>query len=228
MTHKDLTIIFLTVNRLPEGWVAFHKEKMFEAIGYTPVITVSAKPMPDMPGENLIQEKPFNAYNIYFQMLRAAKLVTTKYFAIIEDDSLYTREHFQHRPREDRFGYDMTRWSLFTWGLPTYHWKDRIINSSLIAPTELAIEALTERFEKNPNGIPDGWCGELGKRRVERLMNVRTYAVQQFQSTIAMISLGHTKSIDDRENRMVKRMGLLRAFDIPHWGRAEDLVKNFK
>lgn len=225
---NDITIIFLTVNRLPEHWVAFHKEKLLEASEGAPIITVSVKEMPDMPGINIIQQEPFNASNIYRQMLRAAKLATTPFVAVAEDDTLYPKEHFvSFRPEEDEFAYNMSKWGLFTWGVPTYFWRNRITNHTLIAPRELLIKCLEERFEKYPDGTPDDRTGEVGKLRTERLLRLPHYKHVEFMTTEPVVALNHVYAIDPREVSMVKRMGLLRAFDIPKWGKAEDIVKKF-
>src|SRR3990167_985746 len=136
----DLTIIFLTVNKVPYKWAEYHKSVLLEAIGDTPLITISKKPL-DW-GMNLIQEEEPSVSNIYRQVLRGAKLATTPYIAIAEDDTLYHKEHFTFRPPMDTYGFDGHRWGLFTWGKPTYYYKDRISNACMIAPRELVISAL--------------------------------------------------------------------------------------
>lgn len=226
---NDITIIFLTINKLPEKWRLFHREKLLEVIGEYPLITVSAEPLPDMPGINILQSEPFNASNIYQQMLRAAKLATTPFVAVVEDDSLYPREHFESfRPKEDEFAYNMTRWAMFSWGVPTYFWRNRISNLTLIAPRELLIKCLEERFAKYPNGTPEGRTGEVGKDRTEKMLGLPHYKFTQFWTTLPIVNINHIYSLDPREQNMKKRMSPLRAFDIPLWGKAEDLIKNFK
>ena len=42
---NDLTVIMLTPNLVPKKWAQFHKQKLLEAIGDTPLITVSKKPL---------------------------------------------------------------------------------------------------------------------------------------------------------------------------------------
>jgi hypothetical protein len=102
-------------------------------------------------------------------MLRAAKLATTKYVAVAEDDTLYHETHFTfHRPADDVFAYDQNRMALFTWDTPMFHWRNRRSNCSLIAPRLLLIEALEERFAAWPDGIPEKIVGELGRGMVER------------------------------------------------------------
>jgi hypothetical protein len=41
---------------------------------------------------------------------------TTEYIATAEDDTLYHKSHFAFRPK--CFGYNMNKWSLFTWSDP--------------------------------------------------------------------------------------------------------------
>ena len=155
---NDLTIIYLTQNLLPEGWIKYQQDILLKAIGDAPIISVSRKPM-DF-GINILQTEPSSASNVYWQMLKACRIATTKYIGIAEDDTLYVQDHFNHRPADDTFAYNCSRWSLFTWGIPMYSWRDRKTNCCLIANRELMIEALEERFEKYPNGTPPAQTGE--------------------------------------------------------------------
>lgn len=218
--NEDLTIIFLTVNRVPDKWAEYHKAKLLEAIGEAKVVTISKKKL-DWGDVNLVQDAEPSVLNIYKQVLRGAKEATTPYIAIAEDDHLYPEEHFLFRPPLDSFAYEGTRWGLFTWGVPTYYHKGRISNGSMIAPRELVIESLEERFRRFPT---NNKIGELGKEKGTKLDRKKTVF---FWSTIATIFLSHVKALDHLEQEKRKRMGTLRAYEIPHWGRAEDIVKEF-
>lgn len=143
METSNLTIIMLTVNRVPHNWAQFHKAKLLEAANGQPIITVSREPL-DW-GLNLIQTE-YSFQNIFVQMLRAAKTATTEYVAIADDDTLYTKEHFAFRPNERGFWYNMTRWHLFTWGDPFYFYKPLPGNGLVIANREDMITALENRF----------------------------------------------------------------------------------
>lgn len=224
---NDMTVIFLTVNKLPERWVTFHKEKLLEAVGEYPIITVSRLPT-DMGGINLIQDGPICADSVYRQMLRAAKIATTPYIAIAEDDSLYPYDHFHtFRPDLKTFAYNMSRWSLYEWREPMYSWRDRISNLTLIAPRELTIQCLEERFEKYPDPIPDHLCGEMGKPRTEEKLDLPHYNTIMWNSDVAVLNINHQYSMDDRERRKVKKPGSLRAYRIPYWGEAADVMSFF-
>lgn len=226
MATGDITIIFLTVNRVPKLWAEFHKEKLFEAADGAPVITISREPM-DW-GRNLPQTGPAGASNIYFQLLRGAKAADTDYIGVAEDDVLYPREHFAYRPLPDTFAYNQNRFNVFTWGRPTYFWKDRMINATLIAPRLLVQEALEERFSKYPDGTPDYFTGELGRAKVEEKLEVTHRKSMWFSTETSIVKVDHEYGIDRLATTHRKARGILRAYDIPHWGKAEDIVKKFK
>src|SRR3989344_4238624 len=103
----DITIIMMTPNRVPKLWADYHRQVLTKAIGNTPIITISKEPL-DW-GINLHQAK-YGYPNIYKQMLRGAKLATTKYIAMADDDVLYPEEHFLFRPPTDGFYYNHNRW----------------------------------------------------------------------------------------------------------------------
>lgn len=222
---NDLTAIFLTNNEVPESWAAFHRSVLLKELDGTPLITMSRKPM-DL-GINILQDKPKSLSNIYWQLLRAAKIAKTDYIAVVEDDSLYPREHFLYRPRKDRIGYNMNHWSLFTWGTPTYSWRNRRGNYTMLSYRKLVIEALEERFKKYPDGTPERITGEIGRPMVERNMGITLRPVEEFETTVGIINFNHSNASDDLQLRQRKSLGEIRAYDIPFWGKAEALVKKW-
>lgn len=213
MLNNDLTLLFITAGKLPEKWVAFHKEQL-DKLPY-PII-------------DLYDEKKLGYEMIYKRMLEGAKQATTPFVAIIEDDVLYPIEHFYFRPELDTFAYNQHRWALFTWGVPTYSIRQRKSNCSLIAPRELMIEALEERFAKFPNGIPKEWCGELGRANIDKWLGVTPRKSVEWYSKIGLVQINHDDGTEDRQQRHRKDFGQIKAFDIPVWGRAEDLIKKYE
>lgn len=212
---------------MPKDWAAYHLETLIKAADSAPIISISRKPM-DL-GTNLIQTHPRSLSNIYWELLRGAKLATTKYIGVAEDDTLYNSEHFSYRPKGARIAYNMNHWSLFTWGEPVYNWRNRRGNYSMIGEREEVVEALEERFAKYPDGTPDRITGEIGRHMVERNMGITLRNVEEFYTTISIINFNHDEVASDvlqRNHR--KRMGLIRAYDIPYWGKSKDLVQRFK
>lgn len=228
---SDLTIIYLTNNRLPKAWMEFHKQKLLEAVGDTKIISLSREPM-DL-GTNILQDQPASKWNIFYQLLRGVRLVETEYFAVVEDDTAYPAEHFTLRPPLDSFGYNKNRWSLYSWN-PVYHLKNWIRTGAvLIAPTKLALDLLEERFKKFPIGseMPDGMCGELGC--YEKQLGLKERKVVDLTSEIAVVQLDHefftvhNPEKESVERRKQKRLGTIRALSIPYWGEATNFTKYF-
>lgn len=219
----DLTILYITANRVPEEWAERQYNNVLAAANSRyPILTISRK-----PGGDIHDTAPISYENIYRCMLAGAKLADTQYIAVAEDDVLYTEEHFKFfRPDMDTFGYNQHRFALMTWD-PMYSWRNRKSNCSLIAPRKLTIAALEERFSKYPDGIPAKWCGELGRSRVDKWLGVTVRKSKEVFSKTAIIQFNHIYASDDRQRRKRKAHGPLRAYDIPHWGRADKLAELF-
>ncbi len=228
---ENLTAVFLTSNKVPEGWARFHREKLFEAIGDMPLITISKRPM-DIRGVNLIDEEPSSFSNFYFQILRGAKEAKTSHIAIIEDDTLYHKSHFSYLPPLDTFAYNLNRWSLFTWGEPIYSRKDNKVGAAGILPRLEAISALEERFAKHPV-LPPINCGELGTGGEESL-GLPPRKSCRFMSQYPIVQLNHDyfSTIENTPEavtrRHTKKLGAVQAYRIPIWGEAYKLIRNFK
>lgn len=219
---EDLTVIMLTPNKVPKKWALYHKKVLLEAIGDTPLITISKEPL-DW-GYNILQ-KEYGLLNLLKQLLRGAKQATTAFVAIAEDDTLYPKEHFTFRPPFDTIAYDMNRWVMFTWGNPFYFHKPHPSNGGMIAPRELLIEALEERFAKYPNEMPRGLLKEIGRH--EDKYGVKKIPIINFYSSAPFLCFNHDYSVDSGQVKHRKRVWPVRAFDIPTWGRAEDVRKYF-
>lgn len=231
---SDITALLLTNDRLPEAWRKFHAEKLLEAIGNSPLIIMSRVPS-ILPGLNIIQDCPPSKSNIFYQMLRGIREVRTKYVAIVEDDTAYSKDHFELRPAdENTFIYNQNRWSLYTWD-PVYSLKNYIkTNATLIAPTKLALDLLEERFKKFPHdmeNIPVAMCGELGC--YEKELGLKERRVKEVKSETAVVQLDtdfftvHDPKKESVERRHKKPLGKIKALSIPYWGEATNLTKYF-
>jgi hypothetical protein len=66
----DMTVIYSTVNKLPESWVEFHKRHLEDSITGYPVITICCKPV-DIRGEvdRFIQPENTLSYHQYNKFL---------------------------------------------------------------------------------------------------------------------------------------------------------------
>lgn len=195
------------------------------------MVCISALPVEwDRPNtEYLIQEGPFRAWNVYHQMLRGAKLAQTKYIAVAEDDTLYTRRHFtDHRPADDEVCYDMSRWSVFSWkGEKAFFSAIRKHgNFTMIGPTELVINALEERERKYPNGL--NYSGEIGRPVVEKTLGVTRNKLAEWYCIEPMVNLAHPQGLSPtyiNTPGLARKPGELKAYDIPIWGKASQIAE---
>lgn len=224
MALVNLTVLYLTANEVPEVWAEYQRSVLNRVI-YTryPLISISRKPINF--GKNILDTEEKSIFNIYKQMLVGAKIATTPYVAVVEDDVLYAYDHFEFRPPLDAFAYDMNRLGLFTWKKdPMYFWKNRVSNSMLIAPRELMIEALEERI-KSPMFYKIH--GELGRNNIESKMGVTLRNKIEFYSETSSIRFDHDFGYDHAARHHRKKEGPIKAYDIPGWGKASELVKKF-
>lgn len=227
----DITIIYITANEMPIEWIDFQLSYLKAAIGEkTPTICItrnSSFVFPFSEAKYVLDNNQKSYWNIYHQLLIGAKLAKTKYIATAEDDVLYTSEHFKEfRPKNDEVSYDRSRWSLFAWeSNPIYCLRNRISNCSLIAPREYLIDALEEREKKWPNGFErDDLVGEVGRKMVENNLGVSRRNMVEWYSTNAIVQLNHINGTDDRQKTKWKKHGQIKAYDIPYWGKAKEIV----
>lgn len=225
----DLTVVFLTVNTLPAKWEEFHREALLRATDGRPMIVVSKIPMNlGRPRtEYLIQSGTPSGWNVYVQILRAAKLAKTKYIAVAEDDTLYPARHFSDfRPPDDAVAYDMSRWSVFSWSpQPFFSAIRKHGNFTMIGPTALVVRALEERQAKYPNG--NAYAGEIGRRVVERHLGLSRNKLVEWYCTEPMVNLCHPQGLSPtyvNTPGLERKPGELKAWDIPVWGKASDIA----
>jgi len=223
---NDLTVIFLTANEHPEHWTNFHRQHLLEAIGNYPLIVSTFKPLGFK--NEIIQTEPKSHRNMYRQLLRACKLATTPYIAVAESDTLYSPEHFVfYRPPMDTVAYDMSRWVLFTWR-PIFSIRRRINNSTMIAPREYLIDALEERYGDNSK-IRDDRAGEVGRHMHEDALGLKRRNAIEVWCYHPSIQLSHPNNISFKEahHPTRKTLGEIKALEIPVWGRAEDIAREY-
>lgn len=223
---SDLTVIFLTANQHPEHFTKYHREILLKAVKGHELISVSRVPM-DL-GKNILDRGKKSHVNMYFQLMNAAKIAATPFVAVAEDDTLYPEEHFNFfRPPLDTFAYNMHRWLLYTWVPQFYSMKRRKSNCTLIAPRELLIEAWEERFAKHPvETYPKRLAGEVGRSNIDQSLGVTVRKSVEVWSGTGVIQINHPHGTDSTGTR--KRLGEVKAIEIPYWGKAQDIVKEYR
>jgi len=243
----DISVIYYTSNYLETEnpfFVANTKKQLVKAIGDHPLIAVSQKPMSyeswkfdkKVDYENICLGDIGRSHrNIYWQILQGCKAAKTKYVAMAEDDILYSFAHFHtYVPRRNVFAFDMEKLSIFTWTKPpmfSFRTKRRVVNQ-MIAPRKMLIEAMEERFARVDVLKKEGWSdNRINQRwgdpgRYELMLGVTPRETQEFYCEMPSIVFTHPKAFGYETNQgKRKRLGDIKMMEIPHWGRAEDVLK---
>jgi hypothetical protein len=214
----DLTVILLTLNKPPKHWQEFHKKTLMEAIGDRPLIIVSKEPLDwNRPNtEYLYQEEPAEdqparIHNIYSQLKIAMRLVKTPYVVTVDDDCLYSAEHFDsYRPPLNKMSYNYNRWSMNTWGKPFFYYAPSPDNPILIAPTQKYRDHLeaVEYFD--------------GATTKFMLDNVVFYTIEP------VLCFHHVRGLAGDRIIRWKRPWPVQAYSLPKWGHADDIIKEWR
>lgn len=236
ITKNDLTVVYYTSNWLDNHNPYFlenTKKQLLKAIDDLPLVSVSQKPI--VFGNNICVGNIGRSHlNLYRQILEGVRAAKTKYVAMAEDDVLYSYQHFHYYlPEKDKFAYDMNKWSIFTWTRPplfSFRTKRKVVNS-LIAKRDMLVAALEERFNRVDNLLSLGqheediihhW-GDPG--RYEENLGVTVRETEEFYSDCPNIVFSHPEAFGYLSRGTRKRLGDLRAIELPYWGRAEDVLK---
>ena len=226
--QDDLTIIHYTANVISDHFAKNVQGQLLKAAAGRPLISVSKKPM-DFGRNICVGNTPRNHVNTYRQATIGAKEAKTKYIAMTEDDILYCSEHFRHRPKPGVFAYNIGVWGIYTWNdPPIFSWKGRRNLHSLICERDLFIEAMEERFAMYPSDEdvpPESWA-EPGK--YERSLGITIRQTEEFYSNPALVFFSHEQALAFGNLGTKKKLGELRAIEIPYWGTAKEVMKIYK
>lgn len=220
---NDLTIIYYTANLISKFFEDNIVSHLKGVVGDTKIISVSWKPM-DL-GENILFEgiRP-SVYYIYKQILVGAERATTKYVACAEDDTVYSKSHFEFRPPDDTFAYNEGHWEIYK---NYFIYRGKRNMSTCIANRKLLVDTLRKRFEKYPNFL-DSKKGETGgfsePGRHEHVLGLPPVKMMGFSSEIPPVVFWHRPSMGGI--RKLKPHDKLSA-DLPYWGNARQLWDKF-
>jgi hypothetical protein len=245
---EQLTVIYYTSNWMDDKNPFFienvRKQLLVATTNHNtgaklPIVIVSQKPT--MFGDNstnvCVGDIGRSHLNIYKQILAGAKEAKTPFIAMAEDDILYTFAHFHnYLPTKRRLAFDMSRWSVFTWSRPPMYSyrKNRKVIHEMIAPRDLVIEALEERFAKVEQLLKDKeltieqiesrW-GDLG--RYEDKLGVKILDSEEFWTASPNVVFSHEMAYGFLNHNVKKLLGEIRAFDIPEFGHIDKTMNLF-
>lgn len=207
-----ITAVYYTANTVPRKFQENTMNQLLKALDGLPLVIVEKDP----------NTEPSHI-GIYKQALKGAKLATTEYIALCEDDVLYSPEHFKYRPKNTPFAYNLGAWSIFTWGEPMFTHKGVVRKNlnSLICEREVFIEAMEERFAKYPEGTDKSIWAEPG--RYEKHLGVTIRETEEFYTNPPNIVFSHQNELSFESLGTRKRVGEFRAYSIPYWGESSTI-----
>jgi len=225
-TFSDLTVVWYSSNYLDDRNPHFMnntKEILRKNIADTKLISVSQKPV-DF-GENIcVGDIGRSNRNLYWQILQGAKAAKTKYIATAEDDILYAPDNFAFRPKEGHIGYNMNKWSFFTWVYPlVFSWKRRIVINSMVAERDVFVKAMEARFEKHPDYLGEDYCSEPG--RYDKYLGVPVVPIDEYYSAYPNLVYSHEDALGYVTRGPNKELGGMRCTELVPWGSCQDAMK---
>ena len=180
---NDLTILYYTANVIKESAAQKIRDSLLKVTeNKFPIISVSQKPINF--GKNIcIGEIGRSKYNLYKQILIGAREVKTKYVACVEDDVLYSADHFNFRPKDGIFSYETNMWFVgndYFWHLPNANQRSGMWGC--ISTTDALSKNLAVRYQMYPvdplgvgkkipwgePGARDEYFGIIGTRQAKR------------------------------------------------------------
>ena len=246
--NNDVTIVYYTSNYLEEHNPYFlenTKKQLLKAIGEKPMVIVSQKPT--MFGNNstnvVMGDIGRSHLNIYRQILEGCKAAKTRWVAMAEDDIFYSEPHFniqyfvkQEILDKDVFLYDMNKVSLFTWTKPPMFSfrSNRMVVNQLVAPRQMLIDAMEERFKRLEELLSQGWTEERVIKywgdpgRYEDILKVTVRPCHQYYSWIPSVVLSHEDAFGYLSQGTRKKLGDIRIVELADWGRADQMIKLWK
>jgi len=149
---NDITLLYYTANTIEETLAENVRKHLLFIKGDLPLISVSQKPLNF--GQNIcVGEIGKSYYNCYKQIFTGAYTVNTKYVACCEDDTLYSKEHFSHRPSNEKvFSYNKNMWYCEETEFWTKGWTGML---GCIVGTQYLIDTLKPRFDKYSKEIKE-------------------------------------------------------------------------
>ena len=214
---SDLTILYYTANRVSDYFANNVRQNIVESSDGAPIISISHQPI-DFGHNVWIPGLEVGTYNIYKQILIGAMMAQTPYIGCAEDDSLYTLEHFSFRPPMDQFAYNTHRYQVDP---EIYFLRRRASMCMCVAPTELLVETLCQRFAKFPRFLSRSECGGWGEPgRKEHQLGLPRPALVTYETDVPTLTFNHRQSTGGRR-KMLESDTLTDT--LPHWGSVTDL-----
>ena len=241
------TLLYLTDNSLDPSIAEPCKRILLREADGLPIVSVSQKPM-DFGTNVCVGEIGRSWMSIYKQILAGLEAVETEWLCVIEHDVLYTSEHLNYHPSDPKvFWYNGNHW-LVQWhgnhpeieGMYSYRPSRYAVSQLICTKSQLkaSTQELVDLIERGMKVQPGTrWYGEPGavdsgiyqaaveaiggssshwhKHIVEYLSR---YTAQFFRTDIPNLDIRHNGCFTG------PKRGKKRCYELPYWGKFEDVI----
>ena len=241
------TLLYLTDNTLEPEIMELCQRVLLREAGDIPIVSVSQKPI-DLGHNICVGEIGRSWLSLYRQIHAGLEAVETDNVVIVEHDCLYTFDHLSYKISDPGvFHYNANHW-LVNWhgnhpefeGMYSY-WARRTALSQLVCAKALLLESTREVLGLIDNGlnVAQGlrFYGEPGVKskqfeiayveassgRSTQLQAylkdyVTKYTSKFFRTEIPNLDIRHSSNFSG------PKRGKHRCYEIPYWGRFEDVI----
>ena len=238
------TIIFCTDNSCPKDIFEVVVNRLRKVD--LPIISVSHKPL-DLGTNICIGKHKRSWLTLYKQISLGLQAATTPNIHIAEHDCLYSEEHWAWRPPKDNIFYYNENVCLVEWskgneelnGMYSRFWAQRLALSQLVCNRELYLRVLEKRLDiidKDRSLIKA--IEHIGEPGVSRVKKARHWAdsgrpvyLKEFLGRVLELEKYETfateiPNLDVRHDKNFTgpRRGRKRCYELPYWGKFEELV----
>ncbi len=242
------TVINITDNSLDPQIADLCRRILVREAGDIPIVSVSQKPI-DLGTNVCVGEIGRNWISLYKQLLAGVAAASTDWVVVAEHDCLYTNEHLSYQPEDSSvFHYNHNCW-LVQWGgnhpelngMYSY-WPRRLALSQLICHKDLLRQSVEERLSiLEHGGRMDRQflgCGEPGvvsnralRKAKEAAESGKPIQLQQYLKDYlqryehkSFGTINPNLDIRHGGNFTGPKRGKKRCYELPHWGRFEDVL----
>ena len=182
-----------------------------------PIISVSQKPM-DLGRNICVGDVGLSYLNLYRQQLIGARESNADWLVFAESDFIYPPEYFDFEPTEDCYLYDNI-YILFHQKINSFRKKDGSHGAQYIRRT-----SLIDRLEKGLEGMPEWYDGNPSPWRDKKHEHfVALPEHTTFYGKIPAISFKTGDGVNEWTG-VVRKSSVQ---ELPYWGSADDLRKEF-
>lgn len=241
------TIIYITDSVLNEEIARACRTQLVKVAGDIPIISVSQKPL-DLGLNINMGDIGRSWYNIYVQQLEGLKQATTEFVMIAEHDVMYTKEHIDWIPPDNKtFWYNTNCWFV-QWGgnhpelngMYSFWNDDRKALSQLVCDRKLLIESIEDRMFFLEGGLrilkrlgePGAFPPEVVEAARIAVSGECKYLQPYLEKHLAKFTCNtfRTKqpNLDIRHssNFTGPRRGKHRRYELEPWGRFQTVMEN--